>query len=320
VHKLTFILASAAIVQPGSCSAHLRLAACILVWLIVVLESAIPARAEIVSIKWKSSAPVTWIPGNDFIDGYTPNFLDGTVEEKGKTKKDGELEAELIVPKRTTGPIPFVIMMHGCSLLQAVKTWAHEYASRLVGAGYGVLILDSFGPRGVGIGGICADPSQLNWARRRADDAYSALDWLIETGKADPSRVYVLGRSNGGASSLIVMNKKIGAIQKNKFAGAFVMQPSCAYLKFVEFYAPVHLYLAEKDTAANPAICADMAASNRPIPVQVKIWKGVTHSYEDRGPPRTYPIAGKVVKLEYNAAAAEGTIKAIINVLARRAG
>jgi dienelactone hydrolase len=281
----------------------------------LLLANVVSAQAEMVSIKWKSSAPVAWIPGNDFIDGYTPNFMDGTVEEKGKTKKDGELEAELIVPKGTTGPIPFVVMMHGCSLLQVVKTWAHEYAGKLVGAGYGVLILDSFVPRGVGAGGICADPSQLNWARRRADDGYSALDWLIKTGKADPSRVYVLGRSNGAASSLIIMNKKIGAIQKNKFAGAFVIQPSCAYIKFVEYYAPVHLYLAERDTAANPVVCADMAASNRPIPVQVKIWKGVTHSYEDRGPPRTYPIAGKIVKLEYNATAAEGTIKAIVNVL-----
>ena len=72
-----------------------RMLACI----IVVLASLIPARAEMVSIKWKSSAPVAWIPGNAFIDGYTPNFMDGTVEEKGKTKKDGELEAELIVPK-----------------------------------------------------------------------------------------------------------------------------------------------------------------------------------------------------------------------------
>jgi dienelactone hydrolase len=315
MHKLTFELASSTAAQPGSCKSDWWFDARTLVWIIVVLASVIPARAEMVSIKWRSSAPVAWIPGNDFIDGYTPNFMDGTVEEKGKTKKDGELEAELIVPKGAKGPIPSVIMMHGCSHLQAVKPWAHEYAGKLVGAGYGVLILDSFTTRGVGTGGICADPSQLNWARRRADDAYSALDWLIETGKADPSRVYVLGRSNGAASSLIVMNKKIGAIQKNKFAGAFVMQPSCAYLKFVEFYAPVHLYLAEKDTAANPAICADMAASNRPIPVQVKIWKGITHSYEDRGPPRTYPIAGKIVKLEYNATAADGTITAIVNIL-----
>ena len=141
------------------------------------------------------------------------------------------------------------------------------------------------------------------------------MDWLIETGKANPSRVYVLGRSNGATTSLIITNKKVGAVQKNKFAGAFAMQPSCAYMKYVEYYAPVYLFLAEKDTATNPVICADMAASNRPIPVQTRIWKGATHSYQDREPPRVFSIAGKPIKMEYNAQANEGTIRSIIAVL-----
>jgi dienelactone hydrolase len=132
-----------------------------------------------------------------------------------------------------------------------------------VGAGYGVLILDSSTIRGVTGDGICVDPSQLEWARRRADDAYSALDWLVETGKADPNRVYVLGRSNGATTSLIItsliiMNKKIGSIQKNKFAAAFPMQPSCAYIKYVEYYAPVHLFLLKR--------------TPRPIPQSVPTW------------------------------------------------
>jgi hypothetical protein len=67
-----------------------------------------------VSIKWKSSAPMAWVPGNDYIDGYTPNFMNGTIEEKRKIQKDGELAGELIVPKGTKGQIPFIIMLHGC--------------------------------------------------------------------------------------------------------------------------------------------------------------------------------------------------------------
>ena len=239
----------------------------VLLCLPLLLANAISSQAEMVSITWKSSAPVAWVPGNDYIDGYTPNFMNGTIEEKRNTQKDGELAAELMVLKGVKGPIPFVIMLHGWSgMNNTLKKWAHEYGGRFVGAGYGVLILDSFTTRGITGDGICADPSQLEWARRRADDAYSALDWLVETGKADPNRVYVLGRSNGATTSLIIMNKKIGSIQKNKFAAAFPMQPSCAYVKYVEYYAPVYLFLAEKDTAANPVICADMAASNRPIP------------------------------------------------------
>ena len=90
------------------------------------------------------------------------------------------------------------------------------------------------------------------------------------------------------------------------------MQPSCAYIKFVEFYAPVYQFLAEKDAACNPVVCADMAASNRPIPVQTKLWKGATHAYQDREPARVFTIAGKPIKMEYNAKANEGTIKEIV--------
>ena len=287
-----------------------------LLWVLITLASAISSHAETVSIKWKSSQPIPWIPGNDYIDGYSSSFMNGTIEEKRKTQKDGELEAEMIVPKGTKGSIPFVIMLHGCSgMTTTLKKWTNEYGGKLVEAGYGVLILDSFTTRGVTGDGICADPSQLEWARRRADDAYSALDWLIESGTADPKRVYVLGRSNGATTSLIIVNNKIGMFQKNKFAGAFPMQPSCAYIKYVEYYAPVYQFLAEKDAACNPVVCADMAASKRSIPVQTKVWKGATHAYEDREPARVFKIAGKPIKMAYNAEASEGTIKAIINIL-----
>jgi dienelactone hydrolase len=288
----------------------------VLLCLPLLIANVVATQAEIVSIKWRSSAPVTWVPGNDYIDGYTPNFKNATVEEKGKVQKDGELAAELSVPRGTKGPIPFVVLMHGCSGMNTtLKKWADEYGGQLLAAGYGVLVLDSFTTRGVGGDGICADPSQLEWARRRADDAYSALDWLIESGKADPRQVYVLGRSNGATTSLIIMNKRIGAVHKNKFAAAFPMQPSCAYVKHVEYYAPVYQFLAEKDAACNPVVCAEMAASSRPIPVRTKVWIGATHSYEDRGPTRFFKIAGKPIKMEYNRAASEGTIKAIIDIL-----
>jgi hypothetical protein len=186
MRTLTFVAKLMVALQVSSCNARLRCAMCLLVWAFVLLAHVTFAQAEMVSIKWKPSAPIAWVPGNDFIDGYSANFKNATVEEKGKTQKAGELEAEVIIPRGTKGPIPFVIMLHGCSGMNpTLKKWAHEYGGKFVGAGYGVLILDSFGPRGVVGNGICDDPSQLQWARRRVDDAYSALDWLIETGKAD---------------------------------------------------------------------------------------------------------------------------------------
>ena len=99
------------------------------------------------------------------------------------------------------------------------------------------------------------------------------------------------------------------------------MQPSCAYLKFVEFYAPVHLCLAETDTAANSlqsVVPHGSEQSSHPLLSNLKSGKGVTHSYEDRGSLRQLIQSGrgKIVKLEYNATAADsGTTTAIVNIL-----
>ena len=117
-------------------------------------------------------------------------------------------------------------------------------------------LLDSFGSRGLGPDGVCSDPSQLTWARRRADDAYAALDWLIGQKIADPKRVYVLGRSNGATTTLIIMNRAIGDLHEHMFAGGFAMQPSCYLMKNVEFYAPVHLFLARRTRRPAPSSAA----------------------------------------------------------------
>lgn len=269
-----------------------------------------PANAEMVKIPWHTSTQSSpWIPGNDYIDGWSKSFMNGTIEEKGKVKANGELQAEIIRPKGTSGPIPFVILLHGCSGMNStLYKWAHDYGGRLVRAGYGVLVLDSFATRGLGPDGICSDPSQLNWARRRADDAYAALDWLIEQKIADPKHVYVLGRSNGATTTLIIMNRILGDLHEHLFAGGFAMQPSCYLMKNVEFYARVHLFLAEKDEATSPVLCGQMADSQRAFPVQKTLWKGAHHAFQDRQPLRMF----HGYHIGYNAAAAEGTIKAII--------
>jgi dienelactone hydrolase len=266
-----------------------------------------PANAEMVKIPWHTSTQSSpWIPGNDYIDGWSKNFMNGTIEEKRKIEADGKLQAEMIRPHGTKGPIPFVLMLHGCAGVGEAR--ASDYGSKLVGAGYGILVLDSFTTRGLGPDGICSDPSQLDWARRRADDAYAALDWLIAQGIADPKHVYVLGRSNGATTTLIIMNRVLGDLHEHVFAAGFAMQPSCYLMKNVEFYAPVHLFLAEKDEATSPVLCGQMAESKRAIPVQTVLWKGAYHAFQDHYSIHMF----HGYHIGYNREAAEGTIKAII--------
>ncbi len=60
-----------------------------------------------VKIPWHTSAQsLPWIPGNEYIDGRSKNFMDGTVEEKGKVKAEGELSADIMRPQGAKGPDP----------------------------------------------------------------------------------------------------------------------------------------------------------------------------------------------------------------------
>ena len=134
------------------------------------------------------------------------------------------------------------------------------------------------------------------------------MEWLILQKVANPKQIYVVGRSNGATTTLIIMNRVVGDLHEHVFAGGFAMQPSCYLMKNVEFYAQVHLFLAEKDEATSSILCGQMAESKRPIPVQTTLWKSAHHAFEDHQPLQMF----HGYHTGYNQAAAEGTIKAII--------
>src|SRR4051812_35291196 len=52
---------------------------------------------------------------NKYRSGMSKNFLNGAPEEGGKIQRDGQLVAEIMKPKGSTGPLPFVLLMHGCT-------------------------------------------------------------------------------------------------------------------------------------------------------------------------------------------------------------
>ena len=79
-------------------------------WLILALLLTTPAQAETVEIKWnagnqiKSSEPWLVTDGGGYINGWSKNFMDGTVEERRKVAAEGVLKAEIIKPKSSKGP------------------------------------------------------------------------------------------------------------------------------------------------------------------------------------------------------------------------
>jgi dienelactone hydrolase len=245
-----------------------------------------PAFAEDVRIPWHrnfmNDNGGRWSPENMYKSGLSHDFNNGAPEEGGKVVSQGELKGELLIPKGSKGPLPFMILMHGASGFTPVVTkWAHIKAKVFMGQGMGVLILDSYTTRGVH---STAGAPNYHWGLRRVEDAYSALEYLIEKGYAQKDQVYVMGRSNGGLAVLMIAQTFEIESHAYHFAGGFSMSPSCIGLTKGDFASPVIVFTGTKDEAGDSKICAEMRQDTK-APLRVVVYEGVYHSFEDNLPP-----------------------------------
>jgi len=269
------------------------------------------ASAEQVRIKWigdySHNRDAVYSPEDKYRSGLSRNFLNGAPEEGGKVQRDGVLSAELLKPKGSSGPLPFVILMHGCSgLIRPVQKWADEKADIFLSHGYGVLILDSFTTRHVKA--VCGE-GDYHWGLRRAEDAYSALNYLIENKIADKSRVFVMGRSNGGSAALQIGNAIMSDDHQYSFAMIFAVSPGCVGLDRSTFVRPTVIFIGDKDQANDPKKCEQLEVHG---PIRFVLYPGVNHGFEDKGP--AYVFHGW--RMEYNAKADTETIDQVLALMA----
>lgn len=173
---------------------------------------------ERVTFKWKGNyahnSAKTFSRENKYLSGWSRNFMNGAPEEGHKVQKDGELRGLLFMPKAVSEPIPFIVLMHPCGGFKWHLNWVETTAAKFVEAGYGVIAPDSYTTRDIRMN--CATDMGLHWGFRRGEDAYSALDYVIERKLAIPNKVYLVGYSNGGLATLVAMSNKMKA-HPNKF-------------------------------------------------------------------------------------------------------
>jgi dienelactone hydrolase len=257
--------------------------------LLVLSFNAAQAEPTEVKITWKGdyahNSSKHWSKDNPYDSGFSKNFKNGTPEEFGEVQKDGELNAFIYSPKDAKGPVPFVVLLHGCDGLGTLaKEWGQHVAEVLNLQGVGVLVLDSYTTRYVDRS--CGLPDQ-HWGRRRADDAYSALDYLIEKKLAKPDEVYVMGYSNGGLASLMAMTKKEDD-HPHHFAAGFPIVPNCLSVitKYGDYYGPMIVFVADQDTANPPESCFEMLKKKRATPIQLIEYQGANHGFYENAPTR----------------------------------
>ena len=218
------------------------------------------------------------------------------------------------------GPHPAVVMLHGragpyssnvnagCTLVAPGRAspcnastlsrrhlmWGAYWAAH----GYVALLVDSFGPRGRGHGYgrfTHDDPDReaVNELTVRPLDAEGALAWLRARADVMPGRVMLQGWSNGGSTALNVMYRQATGASTNpsaKFGAALVFYPGCGSKALLSARyradAPLWAFLGSDDEEVSPVTCEKVLRGATGGPVQVTVFAGATHDFDDPGAAR----------------------------------
>jgi dienelactone hydrolase len=226
------------------------------------------------------------------------------------------------------GPHPAVVMLHGragpysandnadctlvarqvsspCSAATLSKRhamWGQYWAEH----GYLALLPDSFGPRGKahGFGRFThgdPDRDEVNELTVRPLDAEGALAYLRARGEVASGRIFLQGWSNGGSTALNVMIRQ-GA--SAGFRAALVFYPGCGRAALlapaISSGAAIAMFLGEDDEEVSPTICQHVAERSRAAgtPVDVTLYPGATHDFDDPGAKRQSVAANQAAKAD----------------------
>jgi dienelactone hydrolase len=174
----------------------------------------------------------------------------------------GPFTAQLLRPS-DGAPSPAIVALHGCSGLLDSKgrlhSREHDWADRLVAAGYTVLFPDSFTARG--LHEICSARRRAIFPKDRAEDAAAAADWLAKQPFVDKSRIALMGWSHGAMAVLWAVRPGFPATPP-PFKTAVALYPGCRQIARQPDWRPgipLTLLIGAADDWTEPGPCRELA-------------------------------------------------------------
>lgn len=213
------------------------------------------------------------------------------------------------------GPFPATILLHGCSgaynARGDMRPIYFNYIDHLVGAGYAVLMVDSFRPRGYNE--VCNVPgTPVSVFNHRPNDAFGAAKFLAARPDIDAKRIALLGWSHGAISALGASTSPFAPAAKQYFRAVAVYYPACDALAARNYFPAVPTLvivgLADNWTPAPPCIELARKVADEGGNLKLVAYPDAYHAFdaplprvlEFRVPNRQQPGTDKLVRLEAN--------------------
>lgn len=183
------------------------------------------------------------------------------------------------------GPFPAVVLMHTCGGVR--KPHIKEHAGTLLAAGYVVLVVDSFEPRGFPNCSV-----RLLSVSAGIADAYAALDSLASQPFVDRTRIYQIGYSWGGIVATLLASPQSASLAGTsaRFTATVSHYSNCIYRDKQHFVLrdidrPLLMLMGERDDELPPGSCFplldELKANGQPVDWHV--FPGTTHGWDQKG-------------------------------------
>ena len=209
------------------------------------------------------------------------------------------------------GPSPAVVLLHSCN--GNAQRLDERWGRRIAGWGYVTLTVDSFGPRG--LKNTCSSGAVVDLAL----DAYRALGFLVQQRFVDPSRVAVLGFSQGAWQALSSVERGIlEQASPNKFRAAIAFYPHCLGFKG-DMTVPTLVLIGELDDWTPAVECRNMVdgrddwgisrQKDQGVPIKLIVYPGAYHAFDAPGLTAPAQLLGH--HLEFNPSATDQAISAV---------